>query len=79
MGSGKLIFFNACIITIGFSVLMLAKTLPPAQIGMYVAATVLISLLMTYFVLGYLLRFVWREPWTEEMLTTKTVESGISL
>jgi hydrophobe/amphiphile efflux-3 (HAE3) family protein len=58
MGSGKLIFFNACIITLGFLVLVFAKTQPPAQMGLFVAITVFASLLMTYFILGYMLRFV---------------------
>jgi predicted RND superfamily exporter protein len=58
MGSGKLIFFNACIIAFGFLVLVLAKTTPPAQTGLFVAITVFTSLLMTYFILGYMLRFI---------------------
>jgi hypothetical protein len=58
MGSGKMIFFNASIITSGFLVLILAKTQPPAQIGIFVAITVFTSLLMTYFILGYMLRFI---------------------
>jgi predicted RND superfamily exporter protein len=58
MGSGKMIFFNASIITLGFLVLVFAQTQPPAQIGIFVAITVFTSLLMTYFILGYMLRFV---------------------
>ena len=58
MGSGKMIFFNACIIIFGFMVLILAQTQPPAQIGVFVAITIFTSLLMTYFILGYMLRFI---------------------
>jgi len=58
MGSGKLIFFNACIIAFGFLVLVFAQTQPPAQTGLFVAITVFASLLMTYFILGYMLRFI---------------------
>jgi hydrophobe/amphiphile efflux-3 (HAE3) family protein len=60
MGSGKMIFFNATIITLGFLVLVFAQTKPPAQMGLFVAITVFTSLLMTYFILGYMLRFVKR-------------------
>ena len=50
-GVGKVIVFNALIIAGGFFVLLLSQTTPPAQVGTFVAISILASLGTTFFVL----------------------------
>ncbi|MGB0903665.1 MAG: MMPL family transporter, partial [Mangrovicoccus sp.] len=49
---GKVIVINALIVAGGFSVLLLATTLPPRQVGTYVAISILASLVTTFIILG---------------------------
>jgi len=49
---GKAIVFNGFIVIGGFSVLMLATTTPPQQVGTYVAISVAASLATTFLVLS---------------------------
>lgn len=58
-GVGKTILFNGVIVIVGFSVIMLATTLPPRQVGAYVAITVATSLITTFLVLSVATRW-WR-------------------
>jgi hypothetical protein len=51
-GVGKAILFNGLIVIGGFSVLLLASTLPPQQVGIYVAISVAGSLVTTFLVLS---------------------------
>ena len=50
-GVGKVVVFNALIIAGGFFVLLLSQTTPPAQVGTFVAISILASLGTTFFVL----------------------------
>ncbi len=56
---GKVILFNGFIVIGGFSVLVLATTLPPQQVGIYVAVSVAGSLATTFLVLSVATRW-WR-------------------
>ncbi|MDQ2694048.1 MAG: MMPL family transporter [Pseudomonadota bacterium] len=58
-GVGKAILFNGLIVIGGFSVLTLATTLPPRQVGIYVAISVAGSLATTFLVLSVATRW-WR-------------------
>lgn len=55
---GKLVIGNAATMVSGFLVLVLARTVPPAQIGIFVAVGVATSLMTTLLVLGVLTRYV---------------------
>ncbi len=54
---GKAILFNGIIVVGGFSILMLATTTPPQQIGIYVAISVAASLATTFMVLSVATRW----------------------
>lgn len=54
---GKTIVFNGLIVICGFSVLVLATTLPPQQVGTYVAISVAGSLATTFLVLSVATRW----------------------
>ena len=54
---GKAILFNGIIVVGGFSVLILATTTPPEQVGEYVAISVAASLATTFLVLGVATRW----------------------
>lgn len=56
--TGKLVTGNAATVVSGFLVLVLARTVPPAQIGIFVAVGVGASLMTTLLVLGVLTRYV---------------------
>jgi hypothetical protein len=58
-GVGKAILFNGFIVIGGFAVLLLATTLPPQQVGLYVAISVAGSLTTTFLVLSVATRW-WR-------------------
>lgn len=57
---GKTIVFNGVIVIGGFSVLLLATTTPPQQVGTYVAISIAASLATTFLVLTVATRW-WRE------------------
>ena len=61
---GKAISFNGFIVIGGFLVLILATTLPPQQIGMYVAICVAGSLVTTFVILSVVTRWWKIEPRT---------------
>lgn len=61
---GKPLLFNGFIVAGGFSVMMLATTTPPQQIGIYVAISVAASLATTFLVLSHATRW-WRMPASE--------------
>ena len=54
---GKAILFNGIIVVGGFSVLILAATTPPQQVGTYVAISVAASLATTFLVLSVATRW----------------------
>ncbi len=56
--TGTLIVGNAATVASGFLVLLLAKTVPPAEIGLFVAVGVFTSLLATLLGLGTLAQFM---------------------
>jgi predicted RND superfamily exporter protein len=56
--TGKLVIGNAATVVSGFLVLVLARTVPPNQIGIFVAVGVGASLMTTLLVLGVLTRYV---------------------
>lgn len=68
---GKAILFNGLIVIGGFSVLMLATTLPPRQVGIYVAISVAGSLATTFLVLSVATRW-----WRVAMLSLTAAKYG---
>jgi uncharacterized protein len=56
--TGKIIVGNAVTVASGFLVLLAAKTVPPAQIGVFTAAGVAVSLVTTLLALGVAARFL---------------------